>query len=88
MGQLLLKISLFKTQIIIAQPSTGINKNKPARANHSGLITRRWYWMVTFYFAALASFFAMVASVIHFQIIGAIDFFVLMIICGAILGVI
>jgi len=44
--------------------------------------------MVTFYFAALTSFFAMVASVIHFQILGAIGFFVLMIICGAILGVI
>ena len=52
------------------------------------LVTRRWFWSITFFFAALASFFAMVASVIHFQILGAIGFFILMSVCGIILSVI
>jgi ABC-type multidrug transport system permease subunit len=52
------------------------------------LITQRWFWLLVFFFATLASFFAMVASVIHFEILGAIGFFILMGICGVVLGAI
>ena len=49
------------------------------------LITQRWFWLLVFFFAGLASLFAMIASIIHFQILGAIGFFVLMSICWVIL---
>jgi len=42
------------------------------------LITQRWFWALAFLLGALASCFAMIASVIHFQILGAMGFFVLM----------
>ena len=45
------------------------------------LMTRRWFWMVAFFFGALASLFSIIASIIHFQILGAVGYFVLMIIC-------
>lgn len=45
------------------------------------LFTRRWFWRVAFFFGALASLFSMIASIIHFQILGALGFFVLMVIC-------
>jgi len=45
------------------------------------LITRRWFWIWVFFFSGLASLFAMVASVIHFQILPALGFFVLMVVC-------
>jgi hypothetical protein len=45
------------------------------------LATRRWFWFVAFAFGSLASFFAMCASVIHFQILGAVGFFILMFVC-------
>ena len=48
------------------------------------LITQRWFWLLGFGLGGLASCFAMIASVIHFQILGAIGFFVLMIICWGI----
>ncbi len=48
------------------------------------LMTKRRFWAFAFWLAALASFFSMVASVIHFQILGAIGFFVLMSICEVI----
>ncbi len=48
------------------------------------LITQRWFWVVVLSFGALASFFAMAASVIHFQILAAVGFFVLACICGGI----
>ncbi len=49
------------------------------------LITQRWFWLLVFFFAGLASLFAMIASIFHFQILGAIGFFVLMTICWVIL---
>lgn len=49
------------------------------------LITQRWFWTLVFFFAGLASLFAMIASVIHFQILGALGFFVLMVICFGLL---
>ena len=42
------------------------------------LVTQRWFWALLFFVGALASFFAMAASVIHFQILGAVGFFFLM----------
>ena len=50
------------------------------------LITQRWFWVLVFFFSGLASLFAMIASIIHFQILAAIGFFVLMGICWGILG--
>ncbi len=48
------------------------------------LLRQRWFWILLFFLGALASFFAMVASVIQFQILGAVGFFVLMSIAGMI----
>jgi hypothetical protein len=47
------------------------------------LMGQRWFWTLLFFVGALASFFAMVASVIHFQILGAVGFFFLMAVFGA-----
>ncbi len=52
------------------------------------LITQRWFWLLVFGFAGLASLFAMLASIIHFQILGALGFFVLMFICWGIFSAI
>ncbi len=52
------------------------------------LITQRWFWLWGFGLGGLASCFAMIASVIHFQILGAIGYFVLMIICWGVAGAI
>lgn len=49
------------------------------------LVTKRWFWGLIFIFAGLASLFAMIASIVHFQILGAMGFFVLMVVCIAIL---
>jgi hypothetical protein len=48
----------------------------------------RWFWVIVFFFAGLGSLFAMIASIINFQILGALGFFVLMIICYLIYSVI
>lgn len=48
------------------------------------LITQRWFWLIASGLGAIASFFAMCASVIHFQILGAMGFLFLLAICGAI----
>ena len=52
------------------------------------LLMQRWFWVLAFLFAALLSCFAMLASIIHFQILGALGFFVLMIIFWFIMQVI
>ncbi|MEK7259144.1 MAG: hypothetical protein AAB211_05030 [Pseudomonadota bacterium] len=52
------------------------------------LITQRWFWVVVFFFGGLASFFAMIASVIYFQILAALGFFVLMSVLWGVLGAI
>ena len=52
------------------------------------LITQRWFWILVFFFSGLASLFAMIASVIHFQILGAVGFFVLMFVCFGIFSTI
>jgi hypothetical protein len=45
------------------------------------LITQRWFWLLAFFTAGLASCFAMLASIIYFQILGAVGFFFLMAVC-------
>ena len=42
------------------------------------LLFQRWFWVAAFGLAALASGFTMLASIIHFQILGAVGFFILM----------
>lgn len=44
------------------------------------LMLQRWFWVLVFGLGGLASCFSMLASIIHFQILGAIGFFVLMMI--------
>ena len=48
------------------------------------LIFQRSFWLSLFYAAGLAACFAMIASIIHFQIFGAVGFFFLMSICWCI----
>lgn len=48
------------------------------------LLFQRWFWVLVFFFSGLASGFAMLASIFHFQILGALGFFVLMAICFSI----
>jgi hypothetical protein len=52
------------------------------------LIFQRWFWVVVFFLATMASLFAMIASIIYFQIFGAIGFLILFIISRSILSVI
>lgn len=40
-------------------------------------VTRRWFWLLLVSFCALASFFAMIASLFNFRILAAIGFFIL-----------
>lgn len=46
------------------------------------LMTRKWFWIAAFGIGALASAFATLASIVHFQILGALGFFFLAAICG------
>ena len=41
------------------------------------LLTQRWFWIITLSLSTLASAFACIASIIYFQILGAVGFFVL-----------
>ena len=48
------------------------------------LIFQRSFWLWLFYAAGLAACFAMIASIIHLQILGAVGFFFLKSICWCI----
>jgi hypothetical protein len=48
------------------------------------LLFQRWFWLVSFAVAGLASCFAMLASIIHFQIVFALGYFFLMVVFWAI----
>ena len=48
------------------------------------LIFQRWFWLLAFSISGLAACFALLASIIHFQILGALGFFFLMLICWGI----
>ncbi|MCX8004725.1 MAG: hypothetical protein N2688_07175 [Burkholderiaceae bacterium] len=50
------------------------------------LMTRRGFWVLVFFFGALASPFAMLASRIHFPILGPLRCFVLMALCFGLLS--
>jgi hypothetical protein len=50
------------------------------------LMTQRWLWVLVFFVAGLASCFAMLASIIHLQILGAVSFFFLMAVCWGVAG--
>ncbi len=52
------------------------------------LMFQRWFWLLVFGISGLAACFALLASVIHFQILGALGFFFLMAICWGIAGAI
>lgn len=41
------------------------------------LVTQRWFWLLVFGLGTLASLFTVIASVVHFQILGAVGFFIL-----------
>jgi len=45
------------------------------------LITQRWFWMLFFGIGGLAAAFSTLASIFHFQILWALGFFFLAIIC-------
>jgi hypothetical protein len=45
------------------------------------LLTQRWVWIIILGLGTLASAFSTLASIFHFQILGAIGFFFLTIIC-------
>jgi hypothetical protein len=48
------------------------------------LVLQRWFWVLAFGIGALASAFALLASIIHFEILGALGFYCLMVVCGPI----
>lgn len=41
------------------------------------LMTQKWAWMIGLFVGGVASGFACLASIIHFQILGAVGFFFL-----------
>ena len=45
------------------------------------VLTKKVFWDIALFFGGLASLFAMIASIIWFQILAALGFFVLMVIC-------
>ena len=46
-----------------------------------GLFTQRWFWLLVFGIGGLAALFATLASIIHFQILGALGFCFLTLVC-------
>jgi len=48
------------------------------------LIIQRWFWILVFGIGGLAAAFSTLASIFHFQILGALGFFFLAIICWGI----
>ena len=50
------------------------------------LITQRWLWVLGFALGAIASLFATLAIIIHFQILGAVGFFILAGVLGVVAG--
>jgi len=52
------------------------------------LLTQRWFWLIVFSVGGLASALATLACSFHFQILGALGFFFLMVICCGIASLI
>ncbi len=51
------------------------------------LVTQKWFWTLALFLGVIASLFAMIASIFHFEILAALGFFILMVICIFILAV-
>ena len=49
------------------------------------LAMQRWFWVILFGLGTIASLFSMIASIIHFQILGAIGFLILALILYTVL---
>lgn len=45
------------------------------------LMFQRWFWIVAFGAGSVASCIALVTSVMHFQVFGALGYFMLMLVC-------
>ncbi len=52
------------------------------------LVMQRWFWILVFGVSGLAAAFSTLASIFHFQILGALGFFFLTVICWGIAAVI
>ncbi len=52
------------------------------------LMTKRWFWLLAFSVGGLAAAFTTLACIIHFQILGALGAFFLMIVCWFIASII
>lgn len=52
------------------------------------LLFQRWFWWLVFGIGGLASCFSMIACIIHFQILAAVGFYILMTILWALAGAI
>lgn len=50
------------------------------------LIMQRWFWLLLFGIGGLAAAFTTLACIIHFQILGALGAFFLMVVCWVIAG--
>ena len=48
------------------------------------LLTQRWFWLLVFGISGLAAAFSTLASIFHFQILGALGYFFLTVICWGI----
>lgn len=52
------------------------------------LMFQRWLWLIVFGFCSTASGFALLVNIFHFQILGALGYFFLMLICWKMTGAI
>lgn len=48
------------------------------------LMLQRWFWLFVFGIGSVVSCFALLGSIIHFQLLGALGYFCLMLICWSI----
>lgn len=52
------------------------------------LIFQRWFWFLVFLIGGIASLFACIASIIHFQILAALGYLFLFLLLEAFAGVV
>lgn len=50
------------------------------------LIMQKWFWIIALFIATIASIFSIIASIIHFQILGALGFTLVAAITASILS--
>lgn len=83
--------SYFNKKFGIEEAPTDFAENSRESIKHHPLYIKFWfliYWCIILTFAAgaLASAFSTLASIIHFQIFGAVGYFVLMVVCFGVTG--